>query len=286
MQNLAKRDWSPLQSVKEAAEVCVNWVVKARQKNIISDRPPALYHAYVLNDCPPLDYMHNISSLFRYSQKDSPYIDASRDRVLRLLSVCVKAHYFLFGEAQVSHEPYFFSVPSLDNPSGTDFGIIYKIEKEDQVIVVFEREWEKMSPNVKIVFRFPVVVGSDSFCWYSIKNWTKLRAENNLPERVDKPWLAIEDRQNTNACKTIEELSLLGTILDVPYNLKDAMKPVGIQWSENLKKWYLPKGFDLEAVIEYLMHLKREHAKQVGAGGSAAGNSGGNMSKSVGAVKK
>lgn len=263
MQNLAKREWAPRQSVKEAADVCVNWIIKARQKNVIADRPPALYHAYVINDCPPFDYMHNVGSLFRYSQKDSPYVDATRDRILRLLSVCVKAHYFLFGEAQVSHEPYFFAVPSLDNPSGTDFGVVYKIEKEEHAIVVFEREWEKLAPSDRIVFRFPVIVGSDSFRWYSTKNWAKLRAENNLAERLDKPWLAKKDRQDIIACKTVEELSVFGTVLDVPYDLKDAMKPVGIQWAEGVKKWYLPKGFDLESVIEYLMHLKREHAKSV-----------------------
>src|SRR5579875_3227872 len=119
MQNLAKRQWGPQLSIKEASDIMIEWCIRAREKNILRRKPPAIFYAYIVDDNPPLQYMQNVSSLFKYSQKDMPYVDMTRDKILRCLSVALKAHFFLFSDRQVSHEPYFFTIPSLDEPNTT-----------------------------------------------------------------------------------------------------------------------------------------------------------------------
>lgn len=260
MQNLAKRQWGHSLSVKEAADIMIDWCVRARDKNILRKKPPQIYFAYVLEDTPPLQYFQNISPVFKYSHKDVPYVDQTRDSLLRCLSVALKAHFFLFQNDAVSHEPYFFVMPSLLEPSQTHFGLLYKIEKEDKVILVCEKNLKQMieNENNKVIFEFPTVVIEDSFRWYHLKNWYKLKLQANL-EEVEKPW------QNKNLAKlakdaaTPNELLKYATILEIPYEIKDAIKPLGIEWSAKVKTWYLPKGFDVDSVKEYIEYMKKEY---------------------------
>lgn len=260
MQNLAKRQWGHQLSVKEAADTMIEWCIRARDKNALRKKPPQIYYAFVLDDTPALQYMHNISSAFRYSQKDVPYIDQARDVLLRCLSVALKAHFFLFADDAVSHEPYFFAIPSLSDPTSTIFGLIYKIEKEDKAIVVCEKNLIELFDKSKVVFEFPVVVIEDSFKWYSLKNWARIKQQANLEEFLEKPWMSKKLAQAAQDAATIEELQKYATPLEVPYDIKDAIKPLGIEWSKKVKTWYLPKGFDVDSVVEYIEHVKKEVA--------------------------
>lgn len=258
MQNLAKRQWRASLSIKEAADMMIDWCIRAREKNVLRKKPPQIFYAYVLEDTPPLQYFHNVSSVFKYSQKDIPYIDNTRDTLLRCLSVALKAHYFLFQENSVEHEPYFFVSPSLSEPTQTTYGLIYKIEKEDKVIIVSDKDLSSMYEKNKIVFSFPVVVIEDSFRWFHMKNWAKIKQQNNLEARAEKPWLNNKLNQQAKEAITKEDLEQYATILDVPYEIKDSIKPLGIEWSNKVKVWYLPKGFDVDSVIEFINYMKKE----------------------------
>lgn len=259
MQNLSKRQWGHQLSIKQAADVMIEWCIRAREKNVLRKKPPTIFYAYIVDDTPPLQYMQNISSLFKYSQKDMPYIDQARDVMLRCLSVALKAHFFLFADDAVSHEPYFFSIPSLNDPNNTIFGLVYKIEKEDKSIIVCQQDLLKLFDNPKIHYEFPVVVIEDSFKWFSLKNWNKIKQDANISEFLDKPWLNKKQLQSAQDAKTKDELEKFATVLDIPFELKDFIKPLGIEWSKNIKTWFLPKGFDVDSVLEYIEYIKKEH---------------------------
>lgn len=258
MQNLAKRQWGASLKIKEAADIMIDWCIRAREKNILRQKPPQIYHAYIVEDTPSLQYFHNISPVFKYSQKDVPYIDLTRDTLLRCLSVALKAHFFLFPEEVVAHEPYFFVLPSLADPKQTSFGLIYTIEKENKSIIVCENKLNDMFEKNKVVFDFPVVVIEDSFKWYHMKNWAKIKQESHIDNKTIKPWLNKKTSLDAKEAETKEDLEKLATIVDVPYDLKDAIKPLGIDWNNKVKTWFLPKGFDVSSVNEYIEYLKKQ----------------------------
>lgn len=260
MQNLSKRLWGPNLTIKQSSDIIIGWCIKAREKNILRKRPPTIFYSYVLEDTPPLHFFANISSLFKYSQKDLPYYDQTRDSLLRCLAVALKAHYFMFYNDRVCYEPYFFVLPNLKDPSKTSVGLMYKIEKEDKCIIVCEEDLESLwagSEN-KILYRFPAVVGEDSFKWYHMKNWYKIKQEAEI-ENANKPWNDANWQQKCKEAETPEELAKYATVLDVPFEIKDFIKPLGIDWANKAKKWYLPKGFDVDSVNEYVEYMKRTH---------------------------
>ena len=250
MQNLAKKQWGSSLSIKEAADMMIEWCVKAREKNILRKKPAQIYYAYILEDMPPLQYFHNISPVFRYSQKDVPYIDQARDSLLRCLSVALKTHFFFFQEERVAHEPYFFAIPSLRDNAQTIFGLIYKIEKGHKTIVVCDKRLNDLFEDKQADIETAQVVIEDSFKWYHMKNWSKVKITSQ--EEFNKIVQSAKD------AKTKEELASYATILDVPYEIKDMIKPLGTEWSNKLKTWYLPKGLDLDSLNEYLNYAKKE----------------------------
>lgn len=260
MQNLSKKIWAPTISLKNAIDLSIEWCIRAREKNILRRKGTKVYYSYVLEDTPPLNFFTNVSSIFKYSQKDIPYVDTARDTILRLLSVCFKAHFFLFSDKNVSHEPYFFIFPNLDSPLSTKFGILYKIEGSNKCIVACEDDLSSMFNSNNIKATFNVVVSDDSFKWYSMKNWAKYKNDQIHSEIIDKPWVMKKLHNSALEAKTLEDLSNYATVLDVPYEIKDFIKPLGIEWSKTLKTWFLPKGFDIESVQEYIQFLKRERS--------------------------
>lgn len=259
MQNLAKRQWRPSLSLKESADIMIDWCIKARDKNVLRKKPPQLYYGYVIEDFIPLVYMHNISTAFKYSQKDMPYQDIAKDTLLRELSVALKAHFFLFEKSVLAHEPYFFTLPSFDNSNNTIFGVIYPIEKENKTIVVCEKDILKIFDKQKVVFEFPTVVIEDSFKWYHLKNWSKIKHSNQLEGNIDFSRDLKKKTIEAKEVSTKEDLEKLATMIDVPYQIKDFIKPLGIEWNTKLKTWFMLKGFDIDSVNEYIHYLKKEN---------------------------
>lgn len=258
MQTLAKKQWGPSLTLKESADIMIDWCIRARDKNVLRKKPPQIYYAYIMEDTPALNYMQNISVAFRYSQKDVPYMDFARDILLRQLSVALKAHFFLFPNDVIAHEPYFFTIPSLSDPTVTSFGLVYKLEKENKAIIVSEFDLATIYPKNKVLFEFPVVVIEDSFKWYHIKNWSKIKANANIDDKTMQPWLNKKIQQDAKDAATKEELLKYATILEVPYEIKDIIKPLGIEWNSKVKTWYLPKGFDIDSVNEFITYMKKD----------------------------
>lgn len=259
MQNLAKRQWRPSLSLKESADIMIDWCIKARDKNVLRKKPPQIFYAYVLEDFIPLMYMYNISAAFKYSQKDMPYQDVAKDVLLRELSIALKAHFFLFEKSNLAHEPYFFTLPSFDDPNTSVFGVIYPIEKENKTIVVCEKDILKLFEKQKVIFEFPAVVIEDSFKWYHMKNWGRIKAANQLEGSLASSYDLKKKVLEAKEVSTKEELEKIATIIDVPYEIKDLIKPLGIEWNTKIKTWFMLKGFDVDSVNEYIHYLKKEH---------------------------
>lgn len=258
MQNLAKRGWGASLTIRESADLMIEWCVKAREKNVLRKMNPRIYYAYVVEDTPPLAHMLPISTAFKYSQKDMPHTDYARDVLLRCLSVALKAHFFIFQDANVAHEPYFFGFPSLEDSTKNVFGLIYKIEKEDKAIIVCEKDLEPIFKSKRILYRFPAVVNDDSFRWYGLKNWAIVKQHALIADK-ERPWKDSVSHQSAKDAGTKEELAKYATILEVPYDIKDEIKPLGIEWSNKVKVWYLPKGFDVDSVNEYVSYVKKRY---------------------------
>lgn len=250
---VAKKVWGNSLTLKQSADIMIDWCINARERNIIAKKPSRLIHAYIMEETPPLNYFQPVSSLFRYSNKDVPYTDKIRDNILRCLAVALKAHFFIFQEDKVEHEPYFFVYPSLENADEVNIGLIYKLEKSRKTIIVSEKNIELLSKNNKNLYTFNVALTHDSFKWFHMKNWARLKIEHIN----DKPWEEDEDLKKAKFAKTREELELVATIIDVPYHLKDYLKPLGVDWAKNIKTWFVPKGYDFDAVLEYKEHLLR-----------------------------
>lgn len=281
MQNLSKRQWSPNLSLKDAIDLSIDLSIRCRQKNVFASDPAKLYYGFVVADSPDLSYFHSMSQLYKFSQKDTPYNDYARDKVLRMLSVAVKCHFFLFPQEKIAHEPYFFAIPDLSAPSKTFFGLVYKLSSQDKAIIVCERDLRKLpifkfekieqpapksaivkaEPVLNILYEFPTVVPEDNFKWFHYKKWYKLKEEHNLAfgnKEKNQPSLS---NKNTifNELKTLANVDALdkkASIINVPYDLKDQMMECGCMWHPTLKVWYLPKGYDYDCVSQYLNHLK------------------------------
>lgn len=250
---VAKKVWGNSLTIKESADIMIEWCINARERNIIAKKPSRLIHAYVLEDTPPLNFFEPVSSMFRYSNKDVPYTDKIRDNLLRCLAVALKAHFFLFNEDRVEHEPFFYVYPSLENSNEVNIGLIYKLEKSKKTIIVSEKDLQLLSQNNNILYDFNVALTHDSFKWYHMKNWGRLRAEHVNAS----PWIEDELLKKAKQAKTKEELEELATIIDVPFYLKDYLKPLGADWAKHLKTWFVPKGYDFDSILEYKEYLLR-----------------------------
>ena len=148
MQNLSKKQWSQNLNLKEGIDLSIELSIKCRQKNIISSLGNKLFYCNVLSDSINLTYYHSISSLYKFSQKDGPEIDKTRDIILRMLSVAMKCHYFLYENEKILHEPYFSSTPDLSNPYNSFYTLIYKTETK--TIIVSEKELKNLNA-IKLV---------------------------------------------------------------------------------------------------------------------------------------
>lgn len=258
MNNLSKRQWTPSINIKESFELMLEWCIKAREKNILKKKNPKIFFSFIVKDTPPFYHMNSTGALFKYSQKDTPYIDSLRDVILRELSVALKTHFFLFPTEKVAHEPYFFTFPSLENPNEIITGLIYKIEKSDISIIVCEQDLSKLFSKINIVCEFNTVVIEDSFKWYHMKNWYHIKNKNNT-HYTDYNDILLNLKKNIQDAKeanTKDELEKLVSIIEVPYEIKDDIKPLGIEWNNKIKTWFLPKTFDIDSVNEFIQFKK------------------------------
>jgi len=257
--SVSKRDWNPRLKVEEAAQVGQAWLRRAVEMNVVTRDAPTLYQAYVLDEAPALALFKDLGSLFRYSTKDDPELHRARDKALRLLSVVLKAHYFLGNGMEARHEPYFFSFPDLSNASRPHYGLIHRLDatepgaaRKGKTIVVSTADLSAVSSDLARATRFPVVLPADSNQWIDLPRWAALAKQGDALESAMKPFRAKKEEEAVIAEIKDPTKFTYGALLDVPFEMKDVMKGAGLRWAKGLQKWYLPLGHDVQAVQDYL----------------------------------
>ena len=256
-----QKEWKPTMRLDEVLSCSIAWLTRARNKNVVAQHPPVLYMAYVLDDVPFLGFMHDYTRIFKYSNKDTPDTDRARDAALRLLAVATKAHYFIGKEALCKHEPYLFTLPDLARPSAPHYGIVYKIETRPAKTIICATCDIGLASSLKPdPVRFPVVLTSNSYKWFDKKHWQELSKEAETLDKVMHPWIQKREFEIAEKWTTLSDFPF-GTLLDVSYDIKDYIKPTGAKWCDGLKKWYIPKGFDVAPILEYIRWIDAQFKK-------------------------
>ena len=95
MSGSSKRLWSPNLSFEDVRKLVLNFLIRCRDKNILTNKPVTLYKVYKFEQQWPVNGMTEISHYLRFSKNDTPDIDRTRDVLVRLLSVVLKSHFFI-----------------------------------------------------------------------------------------------------------------------------------------------------------------------------------------------
>jgi hypothetical protein len=275
--SVSKREWNPRLTVEDAVGVALGWLRRAAEMNVITREPPTLYQAYLLEEAPSLALFKDLGGLFRYSAKDDPELHRARDKALRLLSVALKAHFFLGRSMEARHEPYLFSFPDLSNASRPHYGLIHRLDSvepsvrpvagsssrpKSRTVVVSTADLSAVSSEFARATRFPVVLPEDAASWIDLARWSALAQQGDTLDRQMRSFKAKrEEEAAIAAVSDPAQFSAYGTLLEVPYELKDVMKGTGIQYAPGLRRWYLPLGHDVKAVGEYLAWVQDLHQR-------------------------
>lgn len=259
MTAVAKRQWGPQYSINEGVSVAIDWVEKARSKNILAVRDPSLFHAYVVGPIEGLiDWGKPLSEVFKWSSRDTPANHRARDAAIRLLAVAFKAHFFIERNDKIAHEPYLFVIPDVANPQSQRYGLIYRLSQSAKTILVGEGDLGRIATDRVRVGRFPVVLVDDFSGrqkWFNIKHWNTLADQSEVLTRIARPWAGKREREGVNQHTDLSSFPY-GTVFDIPYYLKDLGPALGMEWATGIKRWYLPLGFDVDPVkifVDYVI---------------------------------
>lgn len=250
-----------------------------RNYNELKYSPPILYHALVI-PCSRfdkkwysayfgdhfMDISQRIGSFWlqgmkskhdplpikdRYWTQDVSFHVHARNDLIKMMSVAIKGHYFLFKRDVLSEPPSIFPIPDFNNIDIPRYGLVYPFASSQHALVVSSIELDTISSSTLGLVKFPVVISKHSENWINLEHWKKLEKNGDeLKELLHNKKDNSEIHLHTNT-----ENFPYGDILDIPSPLVSKMRNTGIRWAEGIQKWYLPKGFDLAPVQEYLTYL-------------------------------
>lgn len=255
MANVGKRIWNLNISCNDAITIAIDFLIRLRAQNVLTEKKVKLYKAYIVEGHHDLGVAHGITQYFKFSKTDNHEMDTIRDEAARLLTTVIKAHFFNYENALVIHEPYLFAIPDVSSSRKNIYGIIYKLDNNLSIVVGSE-DLAKVSSAQIFLGEFPVCLQKNSFKWFDRSHWKKMKAE-------ESPFFKIGTQAKPEDYDKIDKVTLpkdfiYGTLLDLPFELKDTMKPTGIRWAKGLKKWYIPTGMDPLGILEYLDFQKEE----------------------------
>lgn len=221
------------------------------------ERVPYVCYGYISNKDNKIVSAHDIG----FTPIDVFYNKNKRNNKLMLdfygaLSVCVKAHYFMYKDDVLESNPSVFFIPDLANISNFSIGIYYPLYKNKKAIVVSKRNLLKIANTEIGIFKFPVVLGVNYDNWINVRHWEKLEQDGSIIKDVLME-VAKKDINLIKECKNPANFSY-GNIFEVPPALKDKMKEVGLKYASGIKMYYLPSGYDYAPVKEYYDFLIKE----------------------------
>lgn len=260
MSGRGKRHWAPRLGFDDAYRVVLEFLQNCNKNNLTAHQDaPILYQAYMVEGSWPVDGMIDASSVLRFGFSRNPVSDQIKQDMAKLLSVAVKAHFFLAPQAIVVHEPFLFVMPDLGNPGQRRFGIVYPLEQDGRTMTLVAAEWDLAMASSRVARlapgqKFPVVLSIDPFQWLSLKRWRELKTEAG-----QLPWFETGNARNRllGQVRAHEDETTFpfGHVLDYPKDLNDDLRATGAMWANGIRKWFLPKGWDIQAVRTYLDRL-------------------------------
>lgn len=267
MSGSRKRLWAPYLSLNDAFSETLGFVRRCEEKNLpLGLSEPSLYRAYLMSGSWSMGQGQDLSSFLRFQTANDPALDQARVSISRLLSVAVKAHYFIAEKATVRHEPIVFSCPDLAHPGHWRYGLVYPIDipvdrgpAQSRAIVV--AEWDLalsagQRPAVPKSDEFPVVLMPNPRTWLAKRRWEELRTKaDGLPwfDPITNP--AKKRLLDAVAAHTDVSSFPYGTLLETTIELREDASLTGAMWARGVKRWFLPHGFDAEPVVAYMKRL-------------------------------
>jgi hypothetical protein len=169
----------------------------------------------------------------------------------------------------VPHEPYVFNMPDLAMPGQLRYGLVYPLEIQGQPHVIQVAEWDlamassKRAP-IAPAQHFPAVLPENPYRWLQLGHWKTLRQASENAEFFGST-VDFARRKFYTRMRDHTDLATFpyGTVLDYPRDMNPEVKSVGGMWAPGINKFFLPVGFDGDAVREYLqMQLKRSPSER------------------------
>lgn len=219
--------------------------IKSLEKNIINTKPN-LYHNYIVEN-------NNIINSFNNVKVHDFLENCSNElkiKLLKLLTSCLKTHFFMFKNEYLLLEPTVFYIPDILNSKRIILGIYYPLSN-NKCIIVSEIDLGKLNLAKVKLKSFPVVLSVYSKNWLNINYWNILEKEIfELKKIVSNKKDVILTKDNFN----------YGTIVKIDDSFKKEMKETGVKFNEKLKIYYVPKGIDLKPILEYYDYVKEEYS--------------------------
>lgn len=263
MSGSAKRLWSPNLSFEEVNKLILNFLIRCREKNILIQKPTNVYKVYKFEQSWSVEGMAELSKYLRFSKNDTPETDRTRDSLIRLLSVLLKAHFFTHENAKVRNEPYVFCVPDLSKANSMQYGIIYQIEEDNKLYTMVIADWDMMLSNSNHLkttksTELSFTLSHNSFKWLEVKKWREYKkaiTDDNIYKLSDfnsrKSYFA-----KVNQERDIENFSF-GTIIKYSPEIKDFLSYAGAEWAIGVKSWFIPNGLDVLNMKEYFDYIEK-----------------------------
>lgn len=268
MSGRGKRLWAPHLDFKGAYDEVLSFLKSCEKHQLpVQLSEPTLYRAYALDGVWPTADGQDLSRFLRFGYANDPAGDRAKIAISRLLSIAVKAHFFLAPDARVPSEPTVFVCPDLAQPGTMRYGIIYPLDvpashgpgKQRSIVVA---EWDlsmtaHRRPQVPRGDEFPVVLQSSNRTWLLKSRWEALRDSPQMNKVWFEPSTSPARRRLIDAIKqhTDRDTFPYGTLLDYPIHIKDDTALTGAMWAPGVKSWFLPHGFDVDSVKSYLSRL-------------------------------
>ncbi len=266
MSGSSKRLWSPNSTLDEAQTIMNGFLTRCQDKRILNNSEIKLYQVYRFEQTWPTENLIEISKFLRFSKNDNPDIDIIREVILKLVSSAMKAHIYFDDNAIIRHEPYMFLIPDMFKLGQFRYGLYYPIESNKKSMSLIVSEWDisyssSSFPKINPWDKFSSVITPDTKKWFDIKQYKDFKEMDKVGYFKINDWHSRKKFQNLVNSKDITNFDL-GKIINSKTELKEYYSLLGLEWSSSLRKWFIPKGFDFKAIMDYLSFIGNQTAEQ------------------------
>lgn len=276
MNSRVKKGWHPSMSWEDAYQETSYYYQRCQDNNLFAGHSaPYLYQAYILNSSWSTEGFQEISKFFKFSHEKDPNSDFARAAILKLLIVALKCHYFTQEKSVIAHEPFVFTLPDISQLGKKRYGLVYPLEFNGTRSTIIVSEYDVVfssyqKPYITHEQKFPCVIEADNTKWLNEARWKDLKEESENSSWFDnkQPWKRKKLYSDAMNHENPENFPY-GTVLEPNYSkpgMNEELRYVGAIFGSQMKRWFLPKGFDIRAVkswLEYYMTLTDSEKEKI-----------------------